>query len=169
MRKSCCPVGLWLAVMLALGMGPVTGRAAQTSNGVASASSRWYGGDPYTWPSLAFDGNLDMYHGWANNNDIPSWLQYDFDKRKAVTNYSIFCRNAQYGGFNYLYQPKTWTLEGSNTTSGGWVTLDTQADGGLTIDTWKSFPIPQHGLLRGVSAQHQRNGRRVRLRICHRA
>ena len=58
--------GLSLAIGLVLAMLPCVALAETTTGGVASASSRWYAGDPYTYPALAFDGNLDIYREYDN-------------------------------------------------------------------------------------------------------
>ena len=149
MAKDCSAHKSWLArsfhrkiigsFIIGLTLLAAPARAI-TTGGVASASSYYVSGD--NTPAKAFDGNTTTL-GWGNNGSaMPHWLMYTFDTPKVVTNYAMICSASQIGGWtSENYNPKTWTFEGSNATSGGWITLDTIADGLLTMDQWKSFPI----------------------------
>ncbi len=100
--------------------------------GTATSSSNL---DASNAPLWAFDNNTTTT-GWANNNVLPAWLQYDFGIGVAeqITKYTLYRNASQAGGWsNNNYSPKNWTFEGSDNGS-TWTILDTETN--QVITTW---------------------------------
>jgi len=77
------------------------------------------------------DGNLGTFWG---SNITTGWWKYDLGA--AVTKTAIKYRI--YGATTYTYNPKNWTLQGSNNDS-DWDTLDTQINQSWSTDEWKEY------------------------------
>jgi hypothetical protein len=108
---------------------------AGATSGTASASSTYTAQPGYTAP-LAFKygtTNEAPTTGWANNNILPAWLEWDLGSGNSatVTSYSL-SRGAGGAFTGNNPSPSNWTFLGSNdattcsTGSGSWTTLDTE-------------------------------------------
>lgn len=97
--------------------------------GTASANEE-YPGQP---AANAFDNSLSTY--WSNNNNLPSWLQYDFGdgNERVIARYRIFFSAAGYDA-----SPDVWQFQASDDAS-TWTTLDSRTGQGWTIDEWKTY------------------------------
>ncbi len=105
------------------------------SGGLASASDS-YGGNPAI---DAFDGD-SITNGWASNNTLPAWLEYDFGSGNGtvLNGYELFHSSVMTGGWNDPdYLPSDWTFEGFNGSS--WVVLDTRTNQTPSFDNWTSY------------------------------
>jgi hypothetical protein len=102
-----------------------------TPSGAAAASSATsVSGNGASWS--AFDRNTSTW--WQSGNAAGQWLSYQFPIGKIIKRYGFFTST------NALYNPRTWTFEGSNNGS-TWVVLDTQTAFVSGVSTFYSFDI----------------------------
>jgi hypothetical protein len=92
---------------------------ATSPSGTASASSEGSGNEAWR----AFNDALGE-SGWLSSSTAPQWLQYQFPTAHVIIEYSITTMNAVWD----TYQPKDWTLSGSNNGT-DWTTIDTVTSG----------------------------------------
>lgn len=77
----------------------------------------------------AFNDNTsldsDNYYGWASANVTRNhWLSYEFTQEQVVNGYSLATADGAIGDITVTNMPKSWTIQGYDSSSNSWVDLD---------------------------------------------
>jgi len=104
--------------------------------GMATASTEYTGANNVA--QNAFDN--DLVSGWGNNNQMPSYLEYDFGagNLRVVNAYKMYISSDQPGGWgDERYNPMAWEFQAWDGST--WRQLHAINQNILTMDQWYTF------------------------------